>query len=173
MSPEQIVVAPGSKPLLFALFDILEGDVLLPRPSWVSYEPQVLHAGKKLFWVETDEYDRHAISGVLQTTILRSLLTTWSEQALRDAYDQALQNNAMPRIFLMNSPSNPTGRVYSEDNVTVIQRFCEEHNMTLISDEIYSDIFFDGKMPPSPAADGQLDSSRIIVTGGLSKVSMW
>lgn len=59
----QVVVAPGSKPLLFALFDILSGDVLLPRPSWVSYEPQVMHAGKKLFWVETDEHDRHTISG--------------------------------------------------------------------------------------------------------------
>lgn len=65
VSPEQIVIAPGSKPLLFALFDVLEGDVLLPRPSWVSYEPQILHAGKKLFWVETDEHDRHAVSGAL------------------------------------------------------------------------------------------------------------
>ena len=55
---------PGSKPLLFALFDILSGDVLLPRPSWVSYEPQVMHAGKKLFWVETDKHDRHTISGL-------------------------------------------------------------------------------------------------------------
>jgi aspartate aminotransferase len=60
---DQVVVAPGSKPLLFALFDILQGDVLLPRPSWVSYEPQVMHASKKLFWVETDEHDRHSISG--------------------------------------------------------------------------------------------------------------
>jgi aspartate aminotransferase len=59
----QVVVAPGSKPLLFALFDVLAGDVLLPRPSWVSYEPQVMHAGKQLFWVETDEEDRHTITG--------------------------------------------------------------------------------------------------------------
>lgn len=65
ISPEQVVVAPGSKPLLFALFDILQGDVLLPRPSWVSYEQQVLHAGKKLFWLETDPHDRHSITGTL------------------------------------------------------------------------------------------------------------
>lgn len=62
IGPEQIVVAPGSKPLLFALFDILNVDVLLPRPSWVSYEPQVQHAGKQLFWVETDGHDRHTIT---------------------------------------------------------------------------------------------------------------
>lgn len=63
IDPDQVVVAPGSKPLLFALFDVLHGDVLLPRPSWVSYEPQVQHANKRLFWVETDEHDRHTITG--------------------------------------------------------------------------------------------------------------
>lgn len=57
-------MAPGSKPLLFALFDLLQGDVLLPRPSWVSYEPQITHAGKQTFWVETDEADRHTITGL-------------------------------------------------------------------------------------------------------------
>ena len=45
LDPDQVVIAPGSKPLLFALLDILQGDVMLPRPSWVSYEPQVKHAG--------------------------------------------------------------------------------------------------------------------------------
>ena len=55
MKPEQVVVTPGSKPLLFALFNVLDGDVLLPRPSW----PQVMHTGKQLFWVEADRGDRH------------------------------------------------------------------------------------------------------------------
>ena len=100
-----------------------------------------------------------------------SLLTIWPEQALHDAYNQALQNNAMPRIMLVNSPSNPTGRVYSEENLAVILRFCKEHNINLISDEIYSDISFGPKMPPSPATAGQLDSRSMILTGGLSKVS--
>lgn len=76
IEPDQVVVAPGSKPLLFALFDILKGDVLLPRPSWVSYEPQVMHAGKNLFWVETDEHDRHSISGSKTSfPFTRSLIT--------------------------------------------------------------------------------------------------
>jgi aspartate aminotransferase len=64
VSQENVIIAPGSKPLLFALFDILEGDVLLPRPCWVSYEPQVMHARKQLFWIETDEHDRHTISSL-------------------------------------------------------------------------------------------------------------
>ena len=67
---DQVVVAPGSKPLLFALFDLLDGDVLLPRPSWVSYEPQVAHAGKRLFWVETDEHDRHTLTEAAQPAVI-------------------------------------------------------------------------------------------------------
>jgi aspartate aminotransferase len=70
INPDQVVVAPGSKPLLFAFFDILEGDVLLPRPSWVSYEPQVKHAGKRLFWVETDGHDRHTITSKPHMSLL-------------------------------------------------------------------------------------------------------
>lgn len=64
ISQEHVIIAPGSKPLLFALFDILEGDVLLPRACWVSYEPQVKHARKRMFWVEPDEHDRHTLSSV-------------------------------------------------------------------------------------------------------------
>lgn len=69
------MVAPGSKPLLFALFDILDGDVLLPRPSWVSYEPQVMHAGKRVFWVETDQDDRHTLTGSSSLLHLYVLVT--------------------------------------------------------------------------------------------------
>lgn len=106
------------------------------------------------------------------STTPRSLLTIWPEQALRHAYSQALQNGAMPRIMLINSPSSPTGRVYSEENVAVILQFCKEHNITLISDETYSDISFGAKMHPSPAAAGQLDNNLMILTGGLSKLSV-
>jgi aspartate aminotransferase len=106
-------------------------------------------------------------------TTPRSLLMIWPEQALCDAHNQALQKDAMPRIMLVNSPSNPTGRVYSEENVAIILRFCKKHGITLISDEIYSDISFGTEIPPGPAAAGQLDHSQMIVTGGLSKVSTW
>ncbi|KAF2010259.1 PLP-dependent transferase [Aaosphaeria arxii CBS 175.79] len=150
---DQVVVAPGSKPLLFALFDVLQGDVLLPRPSWVSYEPQVLHAGKRLFWVETSEQNRHAIS----------------EQSLVYTYEHALRSGGKPRIMLINSPSNPTGQVFTKENVDTIVRFCEERGIILISDEIYSDIFFGDEHPASPGSLGRLDESKLILTGGLSK----
>ncbi|KAJ4254510.1 hypothetical protein NW762_010109 [Fusarium torreyae] len=150
---KQVVVAPGSKPLLFALFDILSGDVLLPRPSWVSYEPQVMHAGKKLFWVETDEHDRHTISAA----------------SLKKAYDQGVSSGGNPRIMLVNSPSNPTGQAFDSATIEVITTFCRERGITLISDEIYSDVFFGSGTASSPAASGHLNNSQIILTGGLSK----
>ncbi|KAL7917606.1 pyridoxal phosphate-dependent transferase [Trichoderma austrokoningii] len=123
----QVVVAPGSKPLLFALF---QGDVLLPRPSWVRYEPQIIHAGKKLFWVVTDEENRHTIKVI---------------------------------------PSNPTGQGFNKHNIEMISAFCESHGITLISDEIYSDISFSEKNSATPCSSSQFNIGHKILTGRLSK----
>ncbi|RDW63308.1 aminotransferase [Coleophoma cylindrospora] len=160
---DQVVVAPGSKPLLFALFDILKGDVLLPRPSWVSYEPQIQLANKRHFWVETDEHDRHSITF----------------EALDAAYKRALEEKADPRIMLINSPSNPTGQVFSPPVLTVISTFCQDKGIVLISDEIYSDLTYDQEANPisafqiSNAITGDARPSKaatpVIITSGLSK----
>ncbi|KAF2188009.1 aminotransferase [Zopfia rhizophila CBS 207.26] len=141
------------EPLLFALFDILEGDVLLPRPSWVSYEPQILHAGKRLFWVETSEENRHAMT----------------EQSLLLAYEQAVNSGGNPCIMLINSPSNPTGQVYIEEVVDTITTFCKDRSITLISDEIYSDLHFTDGANDSACARDRFSSGRMVLTGGLSK----
>ncbi len=61
-SPDQIVVGPGSKPLLYALLHILEGDLLLPVPSWVSYAPQARLAGRRVIEVQTDPGDHHRLT---------------------------------------------------------------------------------------------------------------
>ncbi|KAI7264260.1 hypothetical protein KC345_g8877 [Hortaea werneckii] len=151
--PDQVVVAPGSKPLLFAFFDVLKGDVLLPRPSWVSYEPQVRHAGKRLFWVETDEQDRHNITAL----------------SLQASYDQALAEGASPRIMLINSPSNPTGQTSSAAALLGITEFCRAHNITLISDEIYSDLTFHEQDRTTPCAGENFNLGPMILTGGMSK----
>ncbi|KKP06934.1 kynurenine-oxoglutarate transaminase [Trichoderma harzianum] len=151
--PHQVVVAPGSKPLLFALFDILQGDVLLPRPSWVSYEPQILHASKRVFWVETDEADRHTIT----------------ESSLKMAFERGISEGGNPRIMLINSPSNPTGQAYRQQDVEIITAFCRRHNITLISDEIYSDISFSENRSATPCSVSQFNDGQKILTGGLSK----
>ncbi|KAH7157959.1 pyridoxal phosphate-dependent transferase [Dactylonectria estremocensis] len=153
IEPEQVVIGPGSKPLLFALFDILDGDVLLPRPSWVSYEPQVMHAGKRLFWVETDEEDRHTIT----------------ESSLKSAFDKAVADGGNPRTILVNSPSNPTGQAFTEATVETIANFCKDHDITLISDDIYSDITFAEEHKTSPCSGSRFNEGQMVLTGGLSK----
>ncbi|KAI7082020.1 hypothetical protein KC356_g8712 [Hortaea werneckii] len=151
--PDQVIVAPGSKSLLFAFFDILIGDVLLPRPSWVSYEPQIRHAGKRLFWVETDEQDRHSISAL----------------SLQTAYNRAVAEGASPGIMLINSPSNPTGQTFSPAALLEITEFCRAHNIILISDEIYSDLTFHENDRTTPCTEENFILGPMILTSGMSK----
>lgn len=82
-SPDHIVVAPGSKPLLYALLQVLEGDLLLPVPSWVSYAPQARLAGRRVIGVQTDPADHHHLTS----------------QMLSEALHQARQDGADPRIL--------------------------------------------------------------------------
>ena len=95
-SSDQIIVAPGSKPLLYALMQVLEGDLLLPVPSWVSYAPQARLAGRQVIGVETDPGDHHRITPL----------------SLSQAVAQARRLGADPRILLVNTPSNPTGGMF-------------------------------------------------------------
>src|SRR5258708_33394795 len=85
---EQVVVGPGSKPLLYALFQVLEGDVLVPRPSWVSYGPQVRLPGRQVVPVATDPADHHRLTS----------------EALNDAVTAAHVSGAKPRVLIVNSP---------------------------------------------------------------------
>src|SRR5438132_7209893 len=92
-SSDQIIVAPGSKPLLYALMQVLEGDLLLPVPSWVSYAPQARLAGKRIIAVPTDPHDHHRLI----------------PHMLSEALARAQRDGATPRLLLVNSPNNPTG----------------------------------------------------------------
>ena len=51
--PEQVIIGPGSKELMFLLHISFDGDIILPSPSWVSYKPQSIIAGNKFHWIET------------------------------------------------------------------------------------------------------------------------
>lgn len=93
------------------------------------------------------------------------------EKSLRTAYVTARADGADPRVMLINSPSNPTGQVYSEENIEMLARFCAERGIVLISDEIYSDICFDETDHSSACAAGRFEKGKMIMTGGLSKVS--
>ena len=149
-SSDQIIVAPGSKPLLYALMQVLEGDLLLPVPSWVSYAPQARLAGRRVIGVETDPDDCHRLT----------------PHALSQAMIQAHRNGANPRILIVNTPSNPTGGMFDRTDVEALALWAREEGMTVISDEIYAELAHGWREHISPA---RFYPEGCIVTGGLSK----
>ncbi len=145
-----IIVGPGSKPLLYALLHVLQGDLLLPVPSWVSYAPQARLARKRVIHVPTDPSDcQH--------------LTT---QSLSTALATARSQGADPRILIVNSPSNPTGSMFGIADVEALATWARDEGITIISDEIYAELAHGWRPHISPA---HFYPEGCIVTGGLSK----
>ncbi len=149
-SPEQIVIGPGSKPLLYALLHILAGDLLLPVPSWVSYAPQARLAGRRVIAVKTDAVDHHRLT----------------QQALSEALAHARKEGADPRILVVNTPSNPTGGMFDRADVEALASWARDAGITVISDEIYAELAHGWREHISPA---RFYPQGCIVTGGLSK----
>src|SRR5579859_3467618 len=146
----QIVVGPGCKAILYALYHILEGDALIPAPSWVSYAPAARLAGKKVFYVQTDQEDHHSLT----------------EENLTKALENAKKDGADPRILIINSPHCPVGTMFAPENVKAIAEWAKKHNFTLISDEIYAELAFGWRKHVSATA---YYPEGTIITGGISK----
>ncbi len=150
VSPDHVAVGPGSKPLLYALLQVLEGDLLLPIPSWVSYAPHAKLAGRRVIGVETDPHDHHRLT----------------LQLLSEALARARKDGANPRILIVNTPSNPTGSMFDRADVETIALWSRNEGITLISDEIYAELAHGWREHVSPA---QFYPEGCIMTGGLSK----
>jgi aspartate aminotransferase len=150
VAAEQVAVAPGSKPLLYAFLQVLEGDVLIPVPAWVSYAPQARMAGKRVIPVATDSGDHLRLTA----------------DALAGAVAQARHAGAAPRILIVNSPSNPTGGMFAAADVAEVGAWARGQGVTIISDEIYAELAHGWRPHVSPA---QHYPEGTIVTGGLSK----
>jgi aspartate aminotransferase len=149
--PDQVVLAPGSKALLWALLSVLPGDVILPQPSWVSYAAQAALAGKRVWGVPiaTDG------SGGIPDPV-----------ALEDTLTEAARQGAHPGVLVLTLPDNPTGTVPSAREVRRTVEIADAHGLTLISDEIYRDLAHEPGEVLSPA---ELLPERTYVTTGLSK----
>jgi aspartate aminotransferase len=147
---EQVIFAPGSKPLLFALLAALPGDVVLPRPAWVSYAAQSALAGKRSIPVPIPA----EAGGVPDPERLPAAL-----RAARAA-------RAEPGVLILTIPDNPTGTVARAEHVREVCAIAEREGLAVIADEIYAELTHDGTAPPR-AADRLPD--RTVITTGLSK----
>lgn len=149
-SPEQVVLAPGSKALLFAALAALDGDVVLTTPSWVSYAAQAALVGKR----------------VVKAPIGTRAGGIADPDRLEPALAAARADGANPKIMIVTVPDNPTG---TSADMATLKRVCEiaeRHGLVIISDEIYRDLAYDPAGHVSPA---MLLPERTVVTGGLSK----
>ena len=145
-SADDVLIGPGSKELLFLLQVVYDAQLVLPNPSWVSYEPQARIAGRDVLWVNADRGDR------------------WRMQP--DALASAVASEpGRPRVLLLNYPSNPTGATYSREHLKAIARVAQEHNMLVLSDEIYGELHHEG----DHVSIASHYPEGTIVSGGLSK----
>ena len=124
-SGSEILIGPGSKELMFLLQLVYYGDLLIPTPSWVSYSPQANIIGHHVYWLPTHKNNN------------------W--QLTPDELENACREDpGRPRIVILNYPSNPTGRTYSEKELEEIAEVAHKYRVVLLSDEIYGELHHDG-----------------------------
>lgn len=147
---QQIIVSCGAKHSIFnALLTLVNrGDeVIIPAPYWVSY-PEMVHMAEGLvrFLPTLAENNFKILPKVLEGCI-----------------------GSKTKVLIINSPSNPTGCVYSKEELEAIASICVERNIFVISDEIYEKIIFDGLTHHSIASVRKDIYDLTITVNGLSK----
>jgi len=149
-SPDQIVVTSGVKHAVSNVLQTLinPGDeVIIPAPYWVTYPELVkLYGGTPVF---------------LPTSVDSGYKIT-AEQLAKAVTPRT-------KLFLLCNPSNPTGMVYGRAELEAFARVCVEHDLYILSDEIYEHILYDGRKPLSIAAISSEVKDRTIVVNGVSK----
>lgn len=145
---DNIAIGPGSKELLFDLMYILSGSLLLPVPSWVSYYPQAQLVGKNVIPVMTSYDNDYKIT----------------PESLLDACAGVKSGEQL--TLLLNSPNNPAGNVYSEEELSKLADVIRDKSIIVISDEIYGEVCFEDTIAPSIAS---YIPANTLVTSGLSK----
>ncbi|MCF6299972.1 MAG: pyridoxal phosphate-dependent aminotransferase [Proteobacteria bacterium] len=146
---DEIIVGSGSKILIFSVMAAFDhAEVLLPSPSWVSYEPQAKLAGHKHAWISTRFEDRWNLT----------------PQSLDD-YCLNRKNPEIPLILVLNYPNNPTGQSYSDKELAALAVIMKKHKIITIADEIYALLNFSS--PQISIAHHYPEGS--ITSSGLSK----
>ena len=150
-TPQQVIITCGAKHAIANALQVLcqEGDeVLIPSPYWVSYPPMVHLTGAAPKWLMTTQATGFKIT----------------PQQLREAL------TAQSRVLILNSPSNPTGSVYSRQELEALGEVVLSHpTLLVLSDEIYEHLVFAPHQHHSIAALGRPLYQRSIVVSGVSK----
>jgi aspartate aminotransferase len=144
--PEDVLVGPGSKELMFLLQLVYYGDLVIPTPSWVSYAPQAQIVGRQIRWIDTQPQN------------------DW--RLMPDELDRLCGEDAgRPRIVVVNYPSNPTGHSYTADELKALAKVARRYKVILLSDEIYGELHHRGQH----VSIARFYPEGTIISGGLSK----
>ena len=144
VAADDVIVTPGAKMAVFAAIQAMlqEGDeCVLIGPSWVSYEPCVAFAGGRVSWADVDEKFM--------------------------PLDLAQSISPKTRLIIVNSPSNPTGSVFDRTVLKEIRDLAVDHNLLVISDEIYEKIIYDNQHISIGSMDAMAE--RTVTINGFSK----
>ena len=141
---DDIVIGPGTKELMFLTQIAFEGEILLPAPSWVSYQPQASIAKNKVHWIQTNSD------------------SDWFPTAQQ--LESKIKNLTSKNLLLfINSPNNPSGKVCK--NLEEIAEVAKKNKLIILSDEIYSRLTFNSKYQ----SISNYYPEGTIVSSGLSK----
>lgn len=148
---DNILLSPGGKYAIYetvrTLIDPGKGqEVMILNPCWVSYAPIVLAAGGVPVGVELSFADHYRITP--------------------EALERCVSDRT--RLLIINYPNNPTGCILSREEAEILADFAQEHDILILSDEVYGRIVYDGVRSVSPASIDRL-ADRVITINGFSK----
>jgi len=145
-TPEDVLIGPGSKELMFILQLVYYGDIVIPSPAWVSYAPQARIVGRQIQWIHTSRENGWRLTP-------------------EDLEAVCHDDPEKPRIVVLNYPSNPTGCSYTPDELEALAKVAREYRLVMLSDEIYGELDFNG----NHTSIARYYPDGTIISSGLSK----
>ena len=142
---ENILITPGSKEAMLLIHIAFNGEILIPAPGWVSYEPQAEIGSNKVHWLETSRSNNWFPTGAELEKKIKKI------------------GKKKNLILILNSPNNPSGTVCK--NLVELAKVAKKYKTLILSDEIYTDLTFSNEYNSISKYYPELT----FITGGLSK----
>lgn len=149
-SLNQVIVTEGAKNALYSLFQVIldPGDeVIIPAPFWVSYTEQVKLAGGKNIIINSKQENEFKLT---------------VEELEKGRTDKTV-------ALIINSPNNPTGSIYSKEELKEIGDWAIKHDILIVADEIYAKLCYNGNEAVSIASISEDIKNQTIIINGVSK----
>ena len=154
--PGRVITGHGAKGLIFSVFTLLTGSVIIPSPGWLGYLPQLRILNVPYYRLYTYGAGNFKIRPQALEAMLKGLVKT-------------------QHLLILNNPGNPTGGLYTKEELTVIADICRKYYTFVLSDEVYSLLTYD---PSSFVSMGKstrkaLCNSQPFCRNGCRRVQAW